>query len=279
MMINLLQRAPLEPLLRDVPSEATAQAMKALGEVNRLRVYALLSMGPMSVGDLGITLGLSQALVSHHLAVLKAAGLIVDYRSPSDARVVIYSIDKSRLRDLYGELSLILDPIRAFDPRPSLPDPMRRTTMSGPIRVLFLCTGNSARSQMSEALLREKGEGLFEAVSAGTHPKGLHPLTIKVMDERGIDVRDQRSKDVTEFLTDTFDYVITVCDRANEECPVFPGDYERIHWSFEDPAAATGSEERQLEVFRRVRIAIENRIALFINAHRREAAMRMAASP
>lgn len=279
MMINLLQRAPLEPLLRDVPSEATAQAMKALGEVNRLRVYALLSMGPMSVGDLGITLGLSQALVSHHLAVLKAAGLIVDYRSPSDARVVIYSIDKSRLRDLYGELSLILDPIRAFDPRPSLPDPMRRTTMSGPIRVLFLCTGNSARSQMSEALLREKGEGLFEAVSAGTHPKGLHPLTIKVMDERGIDVRDQRSKDVTEFLTDTFDYVITVCDRANEECPVFPGDYERIHWSFEDPAAATGSEERQLEVFRRVRIAIENRIALFINAHRREAAERMAAMP
>ncbi|MFN8496926.1 MAG: metalloregulator ArsR/SmtB family transcription factor [Anaerolineae bacterium] len=278
-MINLLQRAPLEPLLRDVPSEATAQAMKALGEVNRLRVYALLSMGPMSVGDLGITLGLSQALVSHHLAVLKAAGLIVDYRSPSDARVVIYSIDKSRLRDLYGELSLILDPIRAFDPRPSLPDPMRRTTMSGPIRVLFLCTGNSARSQMSEALLREKGEGLFQAVSAGTHPKGLHPLTIKVMDERGIDVRDQRSKDVTEFLTDTFDYVITVCDRANEECPVFPGDYERIHWSFEDPAAATGSEERQLEVFRRVRIAIENRIALFINAHRREAAERMAAMP
>ena len=148
--------------------------------------------------------------------------------------------------------------------------------MSGARRVLFLCTHNSARSQMAEALLREKGEGLFEAFSAGTHPKGLNPLTVAVMDEKGIDVRGQRSKDVAEFLTDSFDYVITVCDRANEECPVFPGDYERIHWSFEDPAAATGSEERQLEVFRRVRIAIENRIALFINAHRREAAERAA---
>ena len=274
-MINLLQRAPLEPLLRDVPSEATAQAMKALGEVNRLRVYALLSMGPMSVGDLGITLGLSQALISHHLAVLKAAGLIADHRSPHDGRVIFYTVNKDRLRDLYGELSLLLDPIRALDPRPTPPDPTRRTAMSGPIRALFLCTGNSARSQMAEALLHDKGEGLFEAFSAGTHPKALNPLTIKIMDEKGIDVRGQRSKDVAEFLADRFDYVITVCDSANEECPVFPGDYERIHWSFEDPAAATGDEERRLTVFRRVRIAIENRIALFINAHRREAAERM----
>lgn len=274
--MNFLRQVQPEPLLQGVPSEAAAQAMKALGEVNRLRVYSLLTMGPMSVAELILTLGLSQALISHHLAVLKAAGLVFDYRSPEDARSIIYAVNKDRLRTLYGELSLLLDPIKAIDPRDEPFNQLRRSMMAGPIRVLFLCTGNSARSQMAEALLRLHGEGLFEAFSAGTHPKGLHPLTVRVMEEYGVDVSQQTSKDVTTFLDQTFDYVITVCDRANEECPVFPGDYERIHWSFEDPAAAQGTAEEQLAVFRRVRIALDSRIRLFVNAHRKEATRRMA---
>ncbi len=274
-MLDLLRRAHPEPLLQSAPSEAAAQAMKALGEVNRLRIYALLSMGPMSVGDLVVTLGLSQALVSHHLMVLKTAGLIADHRASRDARSVIYSVNKAKLQDLYSELSLLIDPIKAIDVRDNPPDTIRRDNMHGPLRVLFLCTGNSARSQMAEAFLRRQGEGLFEAYSAGTHPRGLHPLTVAVMQEAGIDMSGYTSKGLEQFLDQTFDYIITVCDRAHEECPVFPGPYERIHWTFQDPVAFEGPEDRQLAVFRRVQIEIQTRIALFINAHRREAVERM----
>lgn len=122
--------------------------------------------------------------------------------------------------------------------------------MHHPIRVLFLCTGNSARSQMAEALLRTYGGTDFEVASAGTDPKGLNPLTIEVMAEAGIDVSKQQSKSLDRFLDQSFDYVITVCDRARDNCPTFPGDNERIHWGFDDPAAAIGNSAQQLAVFR-----------------------------
>ena len=112
--------------------------------------------------------------------------------------------------------------------------------MQYPIKVLFLCTGNSARSQMAEGLLRSLGKQHFEVYSAGTHPTELHPLAVAVMQELRIDISDQRSKDLSEFLGQDFDYIITVCDRARDNCPTFPGDNQRIHWSFEDPAAAVG---------------------------------------
>jgi thioredoxin type arsenate reductase len=275
-MLDLARRAQPEPLLKGVPSDEAATALRALGEVNRLRLYALLTMGPMAVGDLVTVLGLSQALVSHHLAVLKAAGLVVDRRDDGDARQIIYSVNKPVLRALYGELTLLLDPIKTVDTRPT--NTPRRVPMTGPIRVLFLCTGNSARSQMAEALLRAQGEGLFETFSAGTHPKGINPLTVKAMEEVGIDVSDHTSKSLDIYLDDEFDYIITVCDSANEACPTFPGDYQRIHWSFDDPAAAQGSEDERLNVFRRVRQEIRQRVSLFVNAHRREAAQRITAS-
>jgi len=133
-------------------------------------------------------------------------------------------------------------------------------------RVLFLCTGNSARSQMAEGLLRHKAGDRFEVFSAGTHPKGMHPRSIDVMKEIGIDISKQTSKDVASYANRKFDYVITVCDRAKQECPVFPG-AEPIHWGFDDPADA--SQDNQVAVFRRVRDEIRQRLNLFLLANTR----------
>jgi arsenate reductase (thioredoxin) len=126
--------------------------------------------------------------------------------------------------------------------------------------VLFLCTHNSARSQMAEGLLRNLAGNRFEAISAGTEATHVRPLAIRAMDELGIDISGQESKTLERYLGDPFDYVITVCDDANEACPVFPGARRRLHWSFEDPAQATGREEERLRVFRSIRDEIRERI-------------------
>lgn len=132
-------------------------------------------------------------------------------------------------------------------------------------RVLFLCTGNSARSQMAEGLLRHLAGDRFEVASAGTRPVGLNPDAVTVMHELGVDISQHRSKLVDEFLDKQFDYVITVCDNAKESCPVFPGNAQRLHWSFEDPAAAKGPVEARRIVFRRVRDQIQGRIQHFLH--------------
>lgn len=131
-------------------------------------------------------------------------------------------------------------------------------------RALILCTGNSARSQMAEGLLRQLGEGRFEVFSAGTRPGRVNPLAVEAMRETGIDISHHRSKSVDEYLGQEFDYVITVCHNANQNCPVFPGRTERIHWSFDDPASAEGDESGRLAVFRRVRDEIESRLRRFV---------------
>ena len=136
--------------------------------------------------------------------------------------------------------------------------------MKKPVRVLILCTGNSARSQMAEGLLRDMGGDRFEVASAGVAPSFVRPEAIAVMREVGIDISGHKSKSVDEFTNQEFDYVITVCDNANEQCPVFPGNTKRIHWSFDDPAAANGDEEQRLVVFRRVRDEIRQRLQLFL---------------
>jgi len=131
-------------------------------------------------------------------------------------------------------------------------------------RVLFLCSGNSARSQMAEGLLRNLAGNKFDVVSAGTKPKGLHPRSVEVMKEIGIDVSRQASKDLKQFLNQKFDYVITVCDRAKQQCPIFPG-AEPIHWGFADPAEAP--LDKELQTFRRVRDEILQRLRLFLLAN------------
>jgi arsenate reductase (thioredoxin) len=127
-------------------------------------------------------------------------------------------------------------------------------------KVLFLCTGNSARSQMAEGYLRHVAGGEFEPLSAGTEPKGLNPLAVEAMGEIGIDISRQRSKDVREFVGQTIPYVVTVCDNAKRQCPIFPHTYKSLHWSLEDPAEARGSHEEKLAVFRRVRDEIRQRV-------------------
>lgn len=134
----------------------------------------------------------------------------------------------------------------------------------GPIRVLFVCTGNSARSVMAEALLRRHGGPAFEVHSAGTEPKGVNPLTLRILAEAGIDASWARSKSVTEYLGQRFDAVITVCDQARQSCPVFPGVHETLHWSIEDPAAAEGSDDERLAIFRRVFTQLAERIQQFV---------------
>jgi arsenate reductase (thioredoxin) len=136
--------------------------------------------------------------------------------------------------------------------------------MNKPIRVLILCTGNSARSQMAEGLLRHLAGDRFEVASAGVSPTQVRSEAITAMREIGIDVSHHRSKSVDEFAGQQFDYVITVCDNANEHCPVFPGNTQRIHWSFDDPAKASGDEEARLAVFRRVRDEILHRLRVFV---------------
>jgi arsenate reductase len=130
--------------------------------------------------------------------------------------------------------------------------------------VLFVCTGNSARSIMAEALLRRKGGPDFEVASAGTEPRGVNPLTLRVLEEAGVDARGARSKSVTEFLDKPWDYVVTVCDRARQSCPVFPGSHESLHWGYDDPDEAEGSEAERLDEFRRVMTLINERIGLFV---------------
>jgi len=142
-----------------------------------------------------------------------------------------------------------------------------------PIQVLFLCTGNSARSIIGASLLRQTGGDAFAVFSAGTRPKGINPYTVRVLEPLGIDLSTEGSKNVSEYLGDQFDYVITVCDSAAEECPVFPGAPERIHWSFVDPAAVKGTDDEKLRAFQRTVREMKTRISTFVPVAKRRAGL------
>ena len=137
--------------------------------------------------------------------------------------------------------------------------------MSQRKRVLILCTGNSARSQMAEGLLRQMAGDVYEVASAGVSPSRVRPEAIEAMREIGIEISHHRSKSVDEFTNQQIDYVITVCDNAREHCPIFPGEAKQIHWSFDDPAAIEGDELARLAVFRRVRDEIDQQLRAFVN--------------
>jgi arsenate reductase (thioredoxin) len=147
-----------------------------------------------------------------------------------------------------------------------------------PIRILFVCTGNSARSLMAEALIRQHGDPGLEVHSAGTEPRGVNPLTIRVLAEAGIDASWARSKSVSEYLGQEFDFVVTVCDEARQACPVFPGVHQSLHWGYEDPAEAQGTEAERLAVFRRVFTQLGERIHQFLPLVLRERQVRLKAA-
>ena len=149
-------------------------------------------------------------------------------------------------------------------PRGAAPESSGETSRIAPIRVIFVCTGNSARSQMAEALLRRDGGPAFEVVSAGISPRGVHPMTIRALDKVGIGIAGARSKSVGEFLGQRFDYVITVCDRARATCPVFPGGSVTLHWGVDDPAEATGTDDERQQAFDRALKELAARIHTFL---------------
>jgi arsenate reductase (thioredoxin) len=150
------------------------------------------------------------------------------------------------------------------------------------VRVLFVCTGNSARSIFAESLLRRVGGDDFEVFSAGTEPRGVNPLTIEVLEQGDYPTDSLNSKSVQQFLGQEFDYVITVCDNARESCPVFPGAHESLHWGYDDPAAVEGTAEERSAAFRRTFVAMAERISQFatlVRRQRREAAQTAQAAP
>ncbi len=163
---------------------------------------------------------------------------------------------------LDSELSDLEETVRAAQSAKERP-------VSVPIRVLFVCTGNSARSQFAEALVREIGGPDFEVFSAGTEPKAVSPYTIRALAEIGVDWSRARSKSVTEFLDQPFDYVVTVCDRARQVCPVFPGQHNTLHWGLEDPADIDGTDAEKLEAFRRTRMEVAMRVRPFVELARK----------
>ena len=214
------------------------------------------------VGELCALAGLRQSLVSYHLRQLRDGGLVSSRRSAADGRDTYYVLDLSCCGELLSSAGASLHPGLA----PTPPSRAARELGSGLARVLFLCTGNSARSQIAEALAEQLSGGAVSAASAGSHPKPLHPDAIRVMGARGIDLAGRRSKHVSELVGQRFDYVISLCDRVREVCPEFPGGPELIHWSIPDPAREPGSGERTLPAFERTARELSTRIGFLIEA-------------
>jgi protein-tyrosine-phosphatase len=213
------------------------------------------------VGELCELAGRRQSLVSYHLRQMRDGGLVSMRRSAADGRDTYYVLDLPRCAELLSDAGASL--------HPGLAPARRAPARAAPARVLFLCTGNSARSQIAEALCEQLSGGAVSAASAGSHPKPLHPNAVRVMRERGIDLAARRSKHLSEFADQRFDSVISLCDRVREVCPEFPGAPELIHWSIPDPAREPGSDEDTLPAFERIADEIETRIS-FLLATRQE---------
>ncbi|HVT58198.1 MAG TPA: hypothetical protein VHR45_07345 [Thermoanaerobaculia bacterium] len=208
-----------------------------------------------------------QNLLSYHLRRLREHALVRERRSAADRRDVYYSIDIQRCRDLFFTAGEQLHPGLAETGKAG----SNEWTAEGPrVRVLFLCTHNSARSQMAEGILRLLSGGEVEVASAGTEATRVHPLAIQEMAAMRIDISQQRSKSMDLFVDQPFDYVVTVCDRASESCPVFPGDPERIHWSIPDPSAVEGDEETRVRAFHAAAVDLTARIRYLLIAIRRQ---------
>lgn len=212
--------------------------LKLLAHDIRWRILLALARSDHRVEELVEKIRQPHNLISYHLKRLRLQQLVSERRSSADARDIYYSLNLDQFRQMYFETGQALHPGMSDAISSSKPQP--KTLVESPVRVLFLCTHNSARSQMAEGLLRELGRNKVEVFSAGTEPAGIHPLAIKVMSGRGIDLNTHRSKHLEEYLGQDFNYVITVCDRVREVCPIFPGEPEHIHWSFPDPVTIKG---------------------------------------
>ncbi|HZO79267.1 MAG TPA: MarR family transcriptional regulator [Solirubrobacteraceae bacterium] len=249
-----------DALSRRDPSPPTFLSLA--GHPVRWRLLGELAYSDRRVGELCALIGLPQNLVSYHLGRLRSQRLVSRRRSLADGRDSYYVLELSHCSELLAATGAALHPglrvVRA-PARPAAWDARR------PTRILFLCTGNSARSQMAEALAQRLGGDAVHARSAGSHPKALHTNAVRVMGERQIDIGGRRSKRMDEFAAQRFDYVISLCDRVREVCPEFPGQPDLIHWSVRDPAGQGRSDAETYPAFVRTAAELEVRIRFLID--------------
>jgi ArsR family transcriptional regulator, arsenate/arsenite/antimonite-responsive transcriptional repressor / arsenate reductase (thioredoxin) len=231
--------------------------LRLAGHPLRWRLLRELARSDRQVRELCALIGQPQSLVSYHLGRLRAEQVVSTHRSSADRRDAYYSLELARCGALLTATGGALHPGLRLAPAP----PGRHARRSGRARsrVLFLCTGNSARSQMAQALVEHLTGGAIEASSAGSDPKPLHPNAVRAMREHGIDIAGRRSKHLSRFTGRRFDYVISLCDRVREVCPEFPDQPDLIHWSIPDPAREGDTDERTYPAFQRTATELATR--------------------
>ncbi|HEY1353353.1 MAG TPA: ArsR family transcriptional regulator [Ktedonobacteraceae bacterium] len=241
--------------------------LKLVAHEVRWTLLCRLARSDLRVQELGDLLALPQNLVSYHLRKLREGRLVTERRSSADERASYYSLDLGQFQTYYLAAASTLHP--SIVPAPDTEE--RESRKQHQLRVLFLCTKNSARSQMAEALLRHLSQRRVEAYSAGSQPaRAIHPLAWQVMERIGVDMSGAVPKHVDLFRGQHFDAIVTVCDRVREVCPVFPDGPERIHWSFPHPALEMGSEKTQYYAFEQTSVQLATRIRLLITLLERE---------
>jgi protein-tyrosine-phosphatase/DNA-binding transcriptional ArsR family regulator len=238
--------------------------LRLAGHPVRWQLLSELARSDRQVRELTARVGQRQSLTSYHLGQLRRGGLVTVRRSSADKRDTYYSLDLASCRELLAGAGAALHPGLRLGPVALIPPATRRgrRLSPSPVRVLFLCTGNSSRSQMAEAILQHQGAARVEAMSAGSQPKDLHPDAVRVMRERGIDISGSRSKHLREYAEERFDHVISLCDRVRERCPDFPGAPTVAHWSIPDPA----TEELGYPAFVRTADELDTRIEFLLHA-------------
>ncbi|MPZ95882.1 MAG: ArsR family transcriptional regulator [Propionibacteriales bacterium] len=262
----------------DAPA-AVPGFLRLTGHPVRWQLLSELARSDRQVRELTALVRQRQSLTSYHLRQLRGGGLVTTRRSSADGRDAYYSLDLAACRERLAEAGAALHPgLRLAPPAvtPPAAGPGRRPA-APPVRVLFLCTGNSSRSQMAEAILAQRGGARVDVVSAGSHPKALHPNAVRVMRERGIDISGHRSKHLSEFVEERFDHAISLCDRVREVCPDFPGPPTVAHWSIPDPAADAAANRRSYPAFVRTADDLDTRIEFLLSAieHDRTSAERI----
>ena len=236
------------------------EVLRLLSDPLRWHIIRELGSSDRRVGELVAIVDRPQNVVSYHLAELRKAGVATSRRSSADGRDVYYRVDLTRCRDMLAESGGSLHPGLSLAPADG-----PGTRISGRPKLLFLCTGNSARSQIAEALAVHRSDGQVSAASAGSHPKPLHPNAIRVLAERGIDISNRATKPLARYAGRRFDRVITLCDKVREVCPEFPGAPTPAHWSMPDPSSSGPDDEVTYPTFVQIADDIEGRIALLLS--------------
>jgi protein-tyrosine-phosphatase len=226
----------------------------------RWRLLDELVQSDRAVWELTQLVGEPQSLVSYHLRLLRDGGLVSARRSSADGRDSYYTADLVSCREQLRAAGGALHPGLRLASTPGAPD-----RSPGRQRVLFLCTGNSARSQIAEALVVSMSGGAIEAASAGSNPRPLHANAVSVLKRRGIDISGNRTKHLDEFVAERFDVVITLCDRVREVCPEFPRHPRLVHWSIPDPAREGPTNRRSYPAFERTAAELETRIGFLLH--------------